>query len=380
MTQDMEDVLLGEVRRFVAQEVIPTAAECERDDIYPFALVEQMKAMGLFGAIIPERYGGAGLSFTTYAKIIEELSFGWMSVSGIINSHLMMAYAVLNHGSEEQRERFLPAMAAGEKRGGLSLSEPGAGSDVASIKATARRDGDDYVIDGAKMWITNGRHGNTFALAAKTDPAASPGHRGISLFIVEKGDGFNVGRDIKKLGYRGVETVEFFFEDFRCPASNRIGEEGMGFKYVMDGLEVGRINVAARAVGVSRAAFEAAIKYSQQRQTFGKPISDHQLIQSKLADMATNIEASRLLVQAAAEKKDRGERCDLEAGMAKLFASETCMMVTNEALRVHGGIGFTQDLPIERYYRDAPLMIVGEGTNEIQKTVIARQLLERYRI
>ncbi|MBI2760180.1 MAG: acyl-CoA dehydrogenase family protein [Chloroflexi bacterium] len=376
---DISHVMLAEVRRFVAQEVIPAAQECEVEDRYPHDLVEKMKTMGLFGAIISPEYGGAGLDFSTYARIIEEISAGWMSVSGILNSHLMLCYAIASFGNDEQKRRLLPPLAAGENRGGLALTEPGAGSDVQAIQARAVRDGDVYVLNGTKMFITNGRYGNTFALLAKTDPTAVPAHRGISLFIVEKGDpGFVVGRDIKKLGYRGVETVELFFEDLPVPVANRIGEEGMGFKYVMSGLEVGRINVAARAVGVARAAFEASITYAQQRHTFGRPIAQHQAIQLKLADMATKIEASRHLVLAAAAKKDRGERCDLEAGMAKLFASETCLEVTTEALRIHGGAGYTQDLPIERYYRDAPLMIVGEGTNEIQRLVIARQLLDRY--
>jgi alkylation response protein AidB-like acyl-CoA dehydrogenase len=376
---DISRVMLAEVRRFVAQEVIPVARECEVEDRYPHELVEKMKAMGLFGAIISPEYGGVGLDFSTYARIIEEISAGWMSVSGILNSHLMMCYAIASFGNEEQKRRLLPPLVAGDKRGGLALTEPGAGSDVQAIQARAVRDGDVYVLNGTKMFITNGRYGNTFALLAKTDPTAVPAHRGISLFIVEKdAPGFIVGRDIKKLGYRGVETVELFFEDMPVPVANRIGEEGMGFKYVMSGLEVGRINVAARAVGVARAAFEASITYAQQRHTFGQPIAQHQAIQLKLADMATKIEASRHLVLAAAAKKDRGERCDLEAGMAKLFASETCLEVTTEALRIHGGVGYTQDLPIERYYRDAPLMIVGEGTNEIQRLVIARQLLERY--
>lgn len=377
----VDDLMLVQVRRFVEQEVIPAAEACERDDVYPHDLVEKMKALGLFGATVPQQYGGAELGYVTYARVVEELSFGWMSVSGIINSHLMMCYHIANYGTDEQKQRWLPRMAAGEIRGGLALTEPGAGSDVQAIQMSARRDGDVYVLNGTKTFITNGRHGSALAILVKTDPKAQPPHKGTSLFIVEKGGpGFTVGRDIKKLGYRGVETVELFFEDHAVPAGNRIGEEGMGFRYVMSGLEVGRINVAARAVGVARAAFEASIRYAQQRETFGQPIAQHQAIQLKLADMATKIEASRHLVLAAARKKDNGERCDLEAGMAKLFASETCLEVTTEALRIHGGVGYTQDLPIERYYRDAPLMIVGEGTNEIQRTVIARQLLERYKI
>jgi alkylation response protein AidB-like acyl-CoA dehydrogenase len=380
-TADAEAVLIPQIRRFVQEEVNPAAAACEHEDRYPHELVERMKQLGLFGAIVPPEFGGAGLSFATYARVVEELSYGWMSVSGILNSHLMLCYDINAFGTDDQRQRYLPGLASGEKRGGLALTEPTAGSDVQAIRMTARRDGDVYRLNGTKMFITNGRYGSVFALLAKTDTEAKPAHRGISLFIVDKGDpGFTVGRDIKKLGYRGVETTELFFDDVAVPVTNRLGAEGTGFQAVMSGLEVGRINVAARALGVARAAFDASIRYAQQRETFGQPIARHQAIQLKLADMATKIEASRLLVQQAAAKKDRGERCDLEAGMAKLFASETCLEVTTEALRIHGGIGYTQDLPVERYYRDAPLMIVGEGTNEIQRVVIARQLLERHKI
>lgn len=374
--------IMSTINRFVEREVKPVASEMEHRDEYPHALVERMKELGLFGAIIPTEYGGLGLSFTTYAMIIEEICRGWMSLTGILNSHLLFAHILFLFGTEEQKQHLLPAMASGEKRGGLALTEPHAGSDVQSIRTTAKKHGDHYLINGSKMFITNARHGNILAVAVKTNPEADPAYTGISLFAVEKGaPGLTVSRDIKKLGYKGLDTCEIAFEDFPTPAGSLIGgEEGRGFKQVMSGLEVGRINVAARAVGVAQAAFEEAIRYSQQRETFGKPICEHQAIQIKLADMATKIEASRLLVYQAANKKDKGERCDLEAGMAKLFASETCQEVALEAMRVLGGYGYTQEFPVERFYRDAPLMIIGEGTSEIQKIVIARNLIKRYKI
>jgi alkylation response protein AidB-like acyl-CoA dehydrogenase len=374
--------ILSTLNRFVEREVKPVASEMEHRDEYPHALVERMKELGLFGAIIPTEYGGMGLSFTTYALIIEEICRGWMSLTGVLNSHLLFAHILALFGTEEQKQRLLPAMASGEKRGGLALTEPHAGSDVQRIRTTAKKRGDGYLINGSKMFITNARHGNILAVAAKTNPDAEPAYAGISLFAAEKGaPGLTVSRDIKKLGYKGLDTCELAFEDFPTPAASLIGgEEGLGFKQVMGGLEVGRINVAARAVGVAQAAFEEAIRYSQQRETFGKPICEHQAIQLKLADMATKVEAARLLVRQAAEKKDRGERCDLEAGMAKLFASEACQEVALEAMRVLGGYGYTQEFPVERFYRDAPLMIIGEGTSEIQKLVIARNLLKKYRV
>ena len=373
--------IVNMVREFARRELDPIVAEYERDDIVPLDVIEKMKDMGLFGITIPEEYGGMGLDYTTFAMIFEELSKTWMSISGVIGTHHIMAHVVTNFGTEEQKQRFLPAFATGEKRGGLALTEPNAGSDVQSIELTAVKDGEEYVINGTKMFITNGRHGNTFALMTKTDRDATPPHRGMSCFIAEKGPGFEVGRDLDKLGYRGLDTCELIFEDFRVPAENLVGgQEGRGFQQVMSGLEGGRINIAARSVGVAAAAFEAAIKYAQQRQAFGVPIAQHQAIQLKLADMATKIEAARLLTYTAAEKKDRGERVDLEAGMAKLFASEICAEVTLEAMRVHGGYGYIKEYPLERYYRDAPLMIIGEGTNEIQRLVIARQLLQRYKI
>jgi alkylation response protein AidB-like acyl-CoA dehydrogenase len=320
-----------------------------------------------------------GLDYTTFAMIFEELSKGWMSTSGVIGTHHIMTHIVVNYGTQDQKERYLPAMARGDKRGGLALTEPDAGTDAQAIKTSAIRDGKEYVVNGTKMFITNGRYGNTFAIMAKTDPNAVPAHRGISCLIGEKGPGFEVGRDLDKMGYRGLDTCELIFENFRIPAENLVGDvEGKGFPMVMSGLETGRINIAARAVGVATAAFEASMKYAQQRQTFGKPIVQHQAIAIKLADMATKIEAARLLTYSAASRKDSGERVDLEAGMAKLFASEICSEVTLEAMRIHGGYGFIKESPIERYYRDAPVLMIGEGSNEIQKILITRQLMQRY--
>jgi len=367
------------VRDFVRRDVEPVASQLDRDDETPHDLIDQMKEMGLFGITVPEEYGGLGLDYTTFAMIFEEISKGFMSLSGVIGTHHILTYVLTHYGTEEQKQRLLPDLASGRKRGGLALTEPEGGTDVANLRTTADRDGEEYVINGTKMFITNGRYGDAFCLLARTDKTAEPKHKGLSCFVVEKGGhGFTVGRDLDKLGYRGLDTCELFFEDFRIPAENLVGdEEGKGFGQVMSGLETGRINVAARAVGVAQAAFDAAIRYSQQRQTFGVPISQHQAIQLKLADMATKIQAARLLTYDAAAKKDRGERVDLESGMAKLFASEVCQEVTLDAMRVHGGAGYIKDLPVERYYRDAPLMIIGEGTNEVMRLLIARQLLRR---
>jgi alkylation response protein AidB-like acyl-CoA dehydrogenase len=379
MDATLQGQLLDTIRRFVDREVIPVASDYEHANEYPEPLVERMKELGLFGATIAPQWGGLGLDYSTYAMIVEELCRGWMSLSGVLNTHLMFAFVLQAFGTAEQQERYLPAMARGEHRAALCLTEPHAGSDTQRIKTTARRDGDHYVLNGSKMFITNARTATVFSTLVKTDPHADPPHRGMSLFAAEPGPGLTVGRDIDKLGYKGVETCEVTYEDHRVPVANLIGgEEGHGLQCVLSGLEVGRINIAARAVGVARAAFEDSIRYAQQRETFGKPIAQHQAIQLKLADMGTKIEAARLLVRQAAAMKDRGERCDLEAGMAKLFASETCQEVTLEAMRILGGYGYTKEFRVERYYRDAPLMIVGEGTNEIQRLVIARALLKRY--
>ncbi|MGB6554174.1 MAG: acyl-CoA dehydrogenase family protein [Candidatus Binataceae bacterium] len=372
--------IIAAVREFVAREVIPFASELEHRDEYPHAMVAAMKQLGLFGATIPVEHGGLGLAFATYARVMEELSRGWMSLAGVINSHLIMAFIIAHHGTAAQKEYFLPAMARGEKRGGLALTEPHAGSDVQSIRTTAVRSGDDYVLKGSKMFITNARNGTMLAVAAKTDPRAKPAYAGISMFAVEKNDaGPAVSANLKKIGYKGIDTCEVTFDDLAVPAASLIGgAEGLGFKQVMSALEVGRINVAARAVGVGQAAFETAIRYAQQRTTFGKPICEHQAVQLLLADMGTRVEAARLLVANAARKKDAGERCDVEAGMAKLFASEACAKISLDAMRVLGGYGFMQEFPVERFYRDAPLMMIGEGTNEIQALVIARGLIARY--
>ena len=380
VSRETREQIVGLVRDFVRRDVEPIAGRYDNEDIYPAELVEPMREMGLFGITIPEEFGGLGLDHTTLAMVFEELSKGWMSVSGIIGTHHVMASIIGDFGTAEQKSRLLPGMARGDIRGGLALTEAEAGSDVQSIQTAAVRDGEEYAINGSKMFITNAENGNAFAVLAKTDTAAEPPYRGISAFIVEKPTpGFAVGQHLDKLGYRGLDTCELVFQDCRVRSENLIGgDEGQGFRQVMSGLEAGRINVAARAVGVSAAAFEAAIKYAQQRKSFGAPIATHQAIQIKLADMATKIEAARLLTYEAARKKDEGRRVDLEAGMAKLFASEVCGEVTMEAMRIHGGYGYIKDYPVERYYRDAPLMIIGEGTNEIQKLVIARRLLQKY--
>ena len=369
--------IVNMVRDFVRREVEPVAAHHDHADTVPFELIDRMKELGLFGITVPEEYGGMGLDYTTFASIFEELSKGFMTLSGAIGTHHILTYVLDHYGTKEQKEKFLPDLASGRKRGGLALTEPSGGTDMANLQTTAKKNGEEYTINGTKMFITNGRYGDMFCLLARTDPKMEPKHKGISCFVVEKGGpGFDVGRDLDKLGYRGLDTCELIFDNYAVPADNLVGgEEGAGFGMVMSGLETGRINVAARAVGVAQAAFEAAIKYSQQRETFGKPIADHQAIQLKLADMATKIQAARLLVYDAATKKDTGQRVDLESGMAKLFASEVCLEVAMEAMRVHGGYGYIKESPVERYYRDAPLMIIGEGTNEVMRLVIAKQLL-----
>jgi alkylation response protein AidB-like acyl-CoA dehydrogenase len=369
--------IIDTVRRFVAKEVIPVAAGYERADEFPWGIVDQMRDMGLFGVTVPESYGGLGLDLLTYVGIIEELAYGWMSLTGIINTHTMLAILLMQHGTEEQKRRWLPSLASGERRGALSLSEPDAGSDTRSISCRARRDGEEYVLNGTKAWVTNGERAALVALAARSE-------EGISAFVVEKEpgpryQGITVSKHVGKLGYKGVETVEMAYSDHRIPAANLIGEAGRGLPQILGVLEVGRINIAARAVGVARAAFDAALLYAQQRTTFGKPIGEHQAIQLKLADMATRLEAASLLTKNAAERKAAGLRCDVEAGMAKLFASETALELSTEAMRIHGGVGYTTELPVERYFRDAPLLVIGEGTNEIQRLVIARGLLARAR-
>jgi alkylation response protein AidB-like acyl-CoA dehydrogenase len=374
---DEDKLILKTVREFLEREAAPVASELEHRNEYPAALVERMKEIGLFGANVPEAYGGQDLSTTVYAMIFEEIARVWMGLAGVIGTHSVLCDVIARFGTEKQKSKYLPALALGERRGGICLSEPDAGTDLQAIRTTAIRKDNHYVVNGSKMWVTNGRYGDTFLLLAKTDKDAIPAHTGMSAFIIEKGaPGLTVSRDIDKLGYKSVETCELLFDDFPVPAGNLIGgREGEGFKQVMAGLEAERINVAARGLGVARAAFDEAIRYSRQRRTFGKPICEHQTIQIKLADMATRIEASRLLVYAAAEKKDLGQRCDVEAGMAKLFATETAQECSLEALRILGGNGYAKDFAVERFYRDAPLLIIGGGTNELQKLVIARGLL-----
>jgi alkylation response protein AidB-like acyl-CoA dehydrogenase len=378
--------LVHAIREWVDREVIPVASDYEHADRFPEPLVAQMKELGLFGVTIPEEYGGLGLDLTTYALIQVELSRGWMSLSGVLNTHFISAWMIRTFGTDEQRQRFLPRMAAGELRSAYSMTEPHAGSDVQAIRTRAVRDGDEWVITGQKMWATNGLRAGMMTLLAKTDPDAEPRHRGITAFVFEKEPGasrlpgLTIGPPLGKLGYKGVESVELAFDGFRIPADAVLGGDdgvGQGFRYFMGGIELGRVNIAARAVGIAQRAFEEAIRYAQEREAFGKPIAQHQAIQLKLAQMATKIEAARLLMLQAAERKDAGERADLEAGMAKLFATETAQEVSLEAMRIHGGYGYSQEFVVERLYRDAPVLILGEGSNEIQQLVIARRLLER---
>jgi alkylation response protein AidB-like acyl-CoA dehydrogenase len=379
--------IVSVIRDWIDREVIPVASELEHADAYPETLVEQMKELGLFGVIIPEEYGGLGLDLTTYALIQIELSRGWMSLSGVLNTHFLSAWMIQRHGTDDQRRRYLSRMATGELRSAYSMTEPHAGSDVQAIRTRAVREGDEFVITGQKMWATNGLRAGLVMLLAKTDADADPPHRGMTAFVIEKEPGvasmpgLTIPPPLRKLGYKGVESTELVFDGFRAPAASVLGGEagvGEGFKYFMGAIELGRVNIASRAVGIATRAFEEAIRYAQRREAFGKPIAQHQAIQLKLAQMATKIEAARLLTMHAAERKDAGERADLEAGMAKLFATETAAEVALEAMRVHGGYGYSPEFVVERLYRDAPLLVLGEGSNEIQQLVIARRLLERY--
>ncbi|WP_313302210.1 acyl-CoA dehydrogenase family protein [Diaphorobacter sp.] len=375
---EQEMLILDSLDRFLATEVKPHVHKLEHDDVYPAEIVEKMKEMGLFGCIIETEYGGLGLSTATYAKIIERISTVWMSISGIINSHLIMATAVQRFGTEAQKRKYLPLFASGELRGGVGLTEPDAGTDLQSIRTVAKREGDHYIVNGSKMWITNSMYGNCLALLVKTDPKAQPGHKGMSLLIAEKGEGFIVSKKLEKLGYKGIDTCALSFENYRVPVDCLIGGvEGRGLQQVLGGLELGRINVAARGLGVAQAALDEAVAYAQVRKTFGKPIAQHQAIQLKLGEMATRTQAARLLVYAAAEAFDRGERCDMEAGMAKYFATEAGQENALEAMRIFGGYGYSKEYNVERLYRDAPLLLIGEGTNELQRIIIAKQLIER---
>src|SRR3990172_8165478 len=387
MTVTEQREIVQVIRDWVEREVYPVASDLEHADEFPTAVVEDMKEMGLFGVTIPEEYGGLGLDLLTYVLIQVELSRGWMTLSGVLNTHFISAWMIKTHGTEEQRERYLPRMATGELRFAYSMTEPHAGSDVQAIRTRAVRDGDEYVITGQKMWATNALRSGAVMLLTVTDPDAEPRHKGMTAFIVEKepnreqAPGLDISKPLSKLGYKGVETVVLSFDGFRTPASSVLGGaegEGQGFYYFMGGIELGRVNIAARAVGIATRAFEEAIRYAQQRETFGKPIAQHQAVQLKLAQMATKIEAARLLTLQAAEKKSAGERADLEAGMAKLFATEMAEEVALEAMRIHGGYGYSQEFVVERIYRDAPPLIIGEGSNEIQQLVIARRLLEKH--
>jgi len=375
-----EAAMLDAIQKWLEREVRPHAAQLEHDDVWPAEMVERMKAFGLFGAVIDPQWGGLGLAASTYAKIVQRISEVWMSLTGIFNSHLMMALLVERYGSEAQKAHWLPRMCSGELRGGLALTEPDAGTDLQGIRTRAVRHDDCYVVNGTKTWISNGIEGSAFAVLVKTDPGANPPRRGMSMFVFEKGPGFGVSRRLEKLGYKGIDSAELVFEDFEVPADNLLAGEGQGFYLAVSGLELGRINVAARGVGVAKAALDESVRYAQTRRTFGKPICEHQAIQLKLGEMATRVEAARLLVEQAAVAYDRGQRCDMEAGMAKYFASEAAVENALEAMRIFGGYGYSKEYPIERLYRDAPLMCIGEGTNEMQRIIIARQLIERNRI
>lgn len=373
-----EEQIVTLVADFVDRDVRPVVREMEHANIYPEALIEQMKQLGVYGLAIPAPYGEFGVSSRCYARVAEELARGWMSLAGAFGGHSVVSKLLLRYGTDAQQQRYLPRMATGELRATMALTEPGGGSDLQSLRTVARLENDEYVVNGSKTWITNARRSGLVALLVKTDPDARPRHSGISILLCEHGPGFTVSKDLPKLGYKGVESCELHFDDYRVPASAVLGDAvGQGFAQMMNGLEIGRIQVAARAVGVARAAFEDALRYAQERESFGKAIWKHQSVGNLLADMATNIDAARLLVDRAATVYDSGRRADLETGMAKLFASEMAAKVTLDAVRVHGGYGYSTEYDVERYFRDAPLMIVGEGTNEILRTVIAKQLVER---
>ena len=392
---DEQRAICEMVHQFADEQIIPNASHYDHEDEFPEPIVEQMKELGLFGVTIPEEHGGMGLDLTTYAMIVEELSRGWISISGIVNTHFIGSYLLMKFGTDEQKQKYLPKMATGEMRAAFSLSEPELGSDVQAIKTSAKKVNDThYEINGTKMWVTNGLRSSLVFVLVRTNPNAEPRHRGMTCFICEKepgasentGDhkGLNVPPQIKKMGYKGVESTELVFDGYRVPAENILGCEGeglnKGFSQMMDALELGRVNVAARGVGLAQRALELALRYAQERRAFGKPIAQHQAIQFKLADMGTQVDAARLLTHRAARMKDAGERSDIEAGMAKLFASEAGRFCAEESLRIHGGYGYSKEYEIERIYRDAPLLLIGEGTSEIQRMVIGRKLLQRNKI
>ncbi|GAB04856.1 acyl-CoA dehydrogenase [Gordonia amarae] len=386
---DVQQEIVSNVRRFVDKEVIPVASQLEKTDTYPQDIVDKMAEMGLFGLMIPEEYGGIGESLLTYALCVEELARGWMSVSGVINTHFIVAYMIRQHGTDEQKRNYLPRMAAGELRGAFSMSEPELGSDVAAIRTKARRDEDGhYRIDGQKMWLTNGGSSSLVAVLVRTDDDLTKKHRGLSTFLIEKTPGFGevapgltIPGKIDKMGYKGIDTTEMVFDGFTTSADNILGgQPGQGFFHMMDGVEVGRVNVSARACGVGQRAFELAIRYAQQRSTFGKPIAQHQAIAFQLAEMATKVEAAHLMMVNAARLKDSGERNDVAAGMAKYMTSELCAEVTQQSFRIHGGYGYSKEYEIERLMRDAPFLLIGEGTSEIQKQIISKRLLAEYKL
>lgn len=386
---EFQTEIIAAVRHFVDKEVIPQAPQLERDDTYPQAIVDQMREMGLFGLMIPQEFGGLGESLLTYALCVEELARGWMSVSGVLNTHFIVAYMLRQHGTDEQKRRFLPRMAAGESRGAFSMSEPELGSDVAAIRTRAVRDAEgNYVINGQKMWLTNGGSSTLVAVLVRTDEGADKPHRNLTAFLVEKPTGFGevvpglvIPGKIDKLGYKGIDTTELIFDGYRAAAADVLGgEPGRGFFQMMDGIEVGRVNVSARACGVGIRAFELAVRYAQQRQTFGKPIAEHQAIAFQLAEMATKMEAAHLMMVNAARLKDSGERNDVAAGMAKYLCSEYCTEVTQQSFRIHGGYGYSKEYEIERLMRDAPFLLIGEGTSEIQKNIISKRLLAEYQV
>jgi len=375
--RDEELTLLASIDDWIEKSIAPIARQYDQADEYPHQLVEEMKELGLFGATISPEYGGLGLPVRLYAQIIIKISSVWMAPTGILNSHLIMAAAIERYGTQTQKQYYLPRMANGELRGSLGLTEPDAGTDLQSISTIARRDGDHYLINGAKTWITNSMHGDMVLLLVKTDPQAQPRHKGMTLFIVEKGEGF-IARKMKKFGYRAIDTCELVFQDYRVPATAILGgEEGKGFMHAVGGLELGRINVAARGAGIAEGALRLSVRYAQERRTFGKPIAEHQAIQLKLGEMAAKVQASKLLVESAANAYDRGERCDMEAGMAKYFASETGVFCAQEGMRIFGGYSYSVEYDIERFYRDAMLMCIGEGTNEMQRIIISKQLVAR---
>ncbi len=376
LTQEQQDFRQA-VRQLVDKEIVPVANEWERTGRYPTEIVEHLKAMGLFGITTPEEYGGLALDMVSFTLVYEEIARGWMGIAGILGSHNLSCWMIARHGTEEQKQRLLPKLASGDWRTGIGLTEPGAGTDLQGISTTARRDGDEYVVNGTKTWITNARHADVLPVLVKTDPTATPPHKGMSLLLIDTSSpGFEVSRDLGKLGYKGTESCEISLQDVRVPARDLLGGvEGRGLQQALSGLEIGRLNIAGRSVGITQAAYDAALRYAQERTAFGKPIAEFQAIQLKLADIATQLQAARLMTYWAASRADAGERVDMEAGMAKYFASETAITASLEAMRIHGGYGYSTEFVVERLYRDAPLMAIGEGTNDIMRTVIAKALV-----